>query len=80
MVLILLNCLPAENRPEVIERRIDIFTEELGLDKEKMLLWGYAHTVLSTSWSVEDNGKYDKTSFDCIAIFEALYKRHSRGT
>jgi len=40
---------------EVLQQRIAVFAEELGLDAERIRLWGFAQAVLSACWSVEDH-------------------------
>ena len=39
--------------PRVLERRIAIFAETLGLDRQRIHGWALAHTVLNAWWSVE---------------------------
>ncbi|MNI09084.1 Aminoglycoside/hydroxyurea antibiotic resistance kinase [compost metagenome] len=73
VIQFLLNKLPNENLTEVIEKSIDIFVAELGLDKQKMLRWGFSHTVLATCWTVEEDGSYHKTFFEAISAFKQLY-------
>lgn len=42
-------------RPEVqMKRRIDILSERLGVERERIRNWGIAHAVLSACWSLED--------------------------
>lgn len=75
IIQFLLNKLPSHNVYDLTEKRINIFTEELHLDKERLLLWGYCHSVLATSWTIEGNG-YDQDFFQMIDIFEKLYNAH----
>ncbi|MHC0039564.1 aminoglycoside phosphotransferase family protein [Pseudoneobacillus sp. C159] len=74
LIQFLLNKLPKEHVLEVIEKRIEIFVDELGLNKERILIWGVAHSVLSTAWSVED-GDYSESFYKGIGTFRELYKR-----
>ena len=74
LIQFLLNCLPDEGTYEVTEKRIGILTNELNLNKERLMLWGYCHSVLATSWTVEED-TYDKRFFHMIGVFEKLYKR-----
>lgn len=37
----------------IIRRRLDILTDELGLDRERMRLWSLVHAL---AWGVEDGG------------------------
>ncbi|MFD1019824.1 aminoglycoside phosphotransferase family protein [Thalassobacillus hwangdonensis] len=75
LIQFLLNELPQEQVAEVLERRIDLFVEALDLDRERLLLWGYAHAVLATSWSVTDDGEYSKDFYRAISIFREMCKR-----
>jgi streptomycin 6-kinase len=74
LIQYMLNKLPDKGAYEVIEKRVNIFTEELNLDKERLLLWGYCHTVLATAWTVDDNETYEKSFYQGIEIFEKLYE------
>lgn len=40
--------------PEVIERRLAIFQQTLGIDVDRARAWAFAQAVLSAIWSVED--------------------------
>jgi streptomycin 6-kinase len=40
--------------PEVIERRLGIFQDALGIDVDRARGWAFAQAVLSAIWSVED--------------------------
>ncbi|SEA98552.1 streptomycin 6-kinase [Thalassobacillus cyri] len=72
LIQFLLNKLPEEGKLPVIEKRVEIFTEELKLNKERLLLWGFCHTVLAASWTVDDHGSYDQSFFEVIEVFEKL--------
>jgi streptomycin 6-kinase len=74
LIQFMLNKLPDQGAYEVIEKRADIFTKELDLDKERLLLWGYCHTVLATAWTVDDDGSYEVSFYQGIEIFEKLYE------
>ena len=55
----LLNPWPQDGAPksaQLLARRLDIFTEELAYDRERLRLWGVAHAVLSACWSAENHG------------------------
>lgn len=68
----LLNKLPNGDSTHVIEKRIDIFVKELNLDKKRMISWGFAHSVLATCWTVQEDGRYCEPFFDAIHIFKRL--------
>lgn len=44
---------------QITRRRVDILHEHLGFERERILEWGLAHTVLSAWWSIEDNTGYE---------------------
>ncbi|MFD1738396.1 aminoglycoside phosphotransferase family protein [Bacillus salitolerans] len=73
LIQYLLNKLPNEDAYRVIERRVNIFTRELHLNKKRLLLWGYCHAVLATSWTIDENQNYDESFYQGIEIFERLY-------
>lgn len=74
LIQYMLNKLPNQGVYDVIEKRVEIFTNELNLDKERLLLWGYCHTVLATSWTVDDDKTYNENFYQGIVIFEKLYE------
>lgn len=69
----LLNKLPETNVKNTIEKRINIFVKELDLDKERVLLRGFSHAVLSTCWTIED-GNFNEKFLRTIEIFQELCK------
>lgn len=74
LIQYLLNKLPEMDCKEIIKKRINIFTEELGLNKERILMWGIAHSILSTAWSVEDNENYSTSFVKGIDALRELYQ------
>lgn len=42
---------------KTLMRRIDILSDELGFDKKRITSWGFAQTILSCIWSIEDKTK-----------------------
>ena len=42
---------------KVLERRIDLLSQELGLDRERVRGWGLAQAVLAAYWGLEDSGR-----------------------
>ncbi|WP_141433883.1 aminoglycoside phosphotransferase family protein [Bacillus sp. 03113] len=74
VIQFLLNKLPDYHLETVIEKRIDILVEELNLDKQSILSWGFSHTVLATCWTIQEDGRYDKTFFKAINAFKCLLK------
>ncbi|MBU0512294.1 MAG: aminoglycoside phosphotransferase family protein [Chloroflexi bacterium] len=51
-------------------RRVDILSEMLGFERQRMLGWGMAQAVLSAWWSVEDHGHGWEGA---IGVAEVLY-------
>jgi streptomycin 6-kinase len=45
------------NPERLLARRIDILTEALGFDRQRIIGWGLAQAVLSAWWSIEDHGE-----------------------
>ncbi|MED3916476.1 aminoglycoside phosphotransferase family protein [Priestia megaterium] len=69
----LLNHLPKIDVAETIDHRINIFVKELNVSKKRILLWGYAHSVLATCWLIEDC--QDAASFlRAIEAFQHLFE------
>jgi len=44
---------------ELQMKRIEIFTESLGLDKERMWAWSFVRGILGAIWSIEDGENWD---------------------
>lgn len=59
-----------QNLKRIQARRVDIFCEMLGFERERILGWGMAQAVLSAWWSVEDEGSGGEAA---LAFAEALY-------
>jgi streptomycin 6-kinase len=41
----------------VLDRRLDLFADELGYDRARLRDWAIAHAVLSACWSAEAAGE-----------------------
>jgi streptomycin 6-kinase len=66
--------LMARPNPErTIARRADIFADLLGLDRERVIAWGFAYQMLSAVWSAENNGTGWKGA---VAVAEILAAMH----
>jgi len=57
---------------QLILRRVDIFHEHLGFERERIIEWSLAHAVLSTWWSIEDNTGWEY-ALDCVRLFAELH-------
>ncbi|OZM56490.1 hypothetical protein CIB95_11990 [Lottiidibacillus patelloidae] len=70
----MLNCIPEtiEAKAKTIDLRAELFAKQLSLNKERILLWGYCHAVLSLCWSVTDdeesNNKLSTSSIDAYKL------------
>jgi streptomycin 6-kinase len=53
------------------ERRVSIFSERLGWERQKIIRWSMAHAVLSAWWSIED-GMQDEYALQCAGIFSEI--------
>lgn len=56
--------------PRLMASRLAIFSEMLGLERERLRNWGLAHAVLSAVWSVEA-GEDWRPAMDCARILAA---------
>ncbi len=57
------------NLPATLARRLDIFGERLGFDRQRLLGWSLAQAVMSVSWTVLDGAGHWREG---IAVAEAL--------
>ncbi len=53
------------------ERRIDIFRERLGWEREKIIRWATAHSVLSAWWDFESGLDWEY-SLNCAKVFAEI--------
>lgn len=53
-------------------RRVAQFSEELGIERERVRGWGMAQAVLSAWWSYEDHGEGYEDALACAALLAAL--------
>lgn len=54
------------------KRRIDIFRERLGWERETILKWATAHAVLSTWWDTQPDGTGGEYSLWCAEMFSEI--------
>lgn len=55
----------------VIERRVDIFHELLGFERQRIIEWSLAHAILSAWWGLDENTGWDY-AMQCAELFAAL--------
>jgi streptomycin 6-kinase len=68
----LLDILDAANPVRLQRRRVDQFSEELDLDRQRILGWGIAQAVLSAWWSYEDHGHGWEPALKCAGILAQI--------
>ena len=51
------EALDAPDPKRLIERRLDVLSGELGLDRARIRAWGLAQAVLAAYWGLEDGGR-----------------------
>ncbi len=56
------------NLQGILSKRISILSAELGINPDRIRKWGIAQTILSTIWSIEENGNTDQD----VRVAEAL--------
>jgi streptomycin 6-kinase len=56
----------------VLARRLDILSRELGCDRARLRGWGLAQAVLSAWWSFEDHGHGWEPAIACAELLAAL--------
>lgn len=73
LIQFLLNQVPKEEAYEVTKKRINIFINELPLDRQRLFLWGFCHAVLATAWSVSETQAFNHSFYQQIGVFKQLY-------
>ncbi|MHB8685509.1 MAG: aminoglycoside phosphotransferase family protein [Dehalococcoidia bacterium] len=58
--------------PRILARRVDRLSEELGIDRARIVGWGVAQAVLSAFWSYEDHGRGWEPAIAVAAALDAL--------
>jgi streptomycin 6-kinase len=53
-------------------RRIDIFAERLGFDRQRLWAWTVAHSLLSAWWDLQDDGTGGEYATACGEVFLEL--------
>ncbi len=56
----------------VLARRVDQLAEELGFERERLVGWGVARSVLSAWWSINDHGYGWEYAITCAELLAAL--------
>jgi len=56
----------------ILARRVDQLSEELGIDRQRLIGWGVAQAVLSAWWSIEDHGHGWEEAMTCAELLADL--------
>ena len=59
------------SRPDVgviMSRRLDVFSESLTIDRQRLRAWAFSQAVLSAWWSFEDHGRVSEHALTCAAV------------
>ncbi len=60
---------PRPNLKRETNRRLDIFSERLGLDRQRLWAWTVAHSVLSAWWDLQEDGTGGEFAIACGEAF-----------
>ncbi|MDO8244066.1 MAG: aminoglycoside phosphotransferase family protein [Myxosarcina sp. JB018] len=80
LIQYILNKLPEDDAAleSIIIRRMNSFTTQLSLRKDRLIGWGFCHSVLATVWTCKEDGDYDKSFYKGMRVFQQLW-RETRG-
>ncbi len=57
---------------QILARRVDQFSEELGFDRTRIRGWGLSQAVLSAWWGVEDSGQLGEGALTCARLLSEI--------
>jgi len=60
------------NQKQLMARRLDQLSAELGFDRERIYDWGFSKAVLSVVWGIEDTGKLENEGFYFVELLNAI--------
>ena len=60
---------PRPNLKRETERRLDIFSERTGLDRQRLWAWTVAHSLLSAWWNLQEDGTGGEFDIACGEVF-----------
>jgi streptomycin 6-kinase len=63
---------PRPNLKRETNRRLDIFSERLGLERQRLWAWTVAHSVLSAWWDLQEDGTGGEFAMACGEAFLEL--------
>ncbi len=62
----------SQDAKRALPRLVDQFVDELGLDRERIVGWGLAQSVLSLWWGIEDHGGVTEQEMGTTELFARL--------
>lgn len=63
------NLMKNSNPEKILQRRIEIFNEKLGISKQRMYDWGFVQTISFALWSYENNFSEWRETIECAKLF-----------
>ena len=54
------NPLHRDDCVRLVDRRLDVLTTVLGIERDRLRRWGFVYAVLSACWTLEDSGYVDE--------------------
>ncbi|OXM85316.1 aminoglycoside phosphotransferase family protein [Paenibacillus rigui] len=74
VISFLMNHLPEaeQHRDLIIQRRAELFAQELNLNPRRVYAWGYCHAILSAWWCIESQTGGMENSLHAAARFDRL--------
>jgi streptomycin 6-kinase len=64
--------LDAPDPKGLLGRRLDVISDELGLDRARVRAWGLAQAVLSAYWGLEDGGRVWEQALDFARLLSEI--------
>jgi streptomycin 6-kinase len=64
--------LSMDNPKKIAEKRVEIISSILQIDRSRLLAWAFFDTMLSACWIIEDNGDDWQYAVSCAEVLDAL--------
>ncbi|MFY0759266.1 aminoglycoside phosphotransferase family protein [Metabacillus dongyingensis] len=61
-----------KNPKDVLRKRLDLFEKELGLDRSRMIGWGFCQAILSACWCLEDGAACFEENLHLAKMYDAM--------
>jgi streptomycin 6-kinase len=66
------DLLEQHDRAEIIKRRLDLFSNALGIEKTRIAQWSYVQAVLAACWALDDNIDNWRYFLTCAELIEKV--------